>query len=129
MKIKLLEEFSARKEKIIQSSQQTQGVFFTKTSGGRNQRFQRKNDLQKNTRNKTIYSNNSDGLRKTYKCNFCKKVGHKATDCWKKAEKQKENKQSASKAEENAFFATVTSRLEEKASTTIALNIEEKSNN
>lgn len=129
LKIKLLEEFNARKEKVVQLNQQTQDAFFTR-SGGRIHQYQHKHGSQKNAGSINNNTNNTDRQKKPYKCNFCKKAGHKASDCWKKnPEKQKENtKQSASKAEEEAFLA-VTSKLEEMAIIATALNTEEEPNN
>lgn len=76
--------------------------------------------------------------RKNYKCNYCHKSGHKASDCWSKANKRQsssnaeeaftvakiskpeKNKDEDSKTKKYANYASV----EEKASLTIAMSAE-----
>lgn len=75
LKQKIIEEFDAR----VQISNETEsGAMFVKS--------QRRTDTSKNAYGS---SNNKDDIRSSvprikYKCNFCKKVGHKAAQCYEK---------------------------------------------
>lgn len=104
LKIKLLEEYSARKEKIIQREQHSQGAFQAKTFENKNKFHQFKSNSQnRDSEQKFVNSKNRNGSsfqRKSYKCNYCNKPGHKASECWTK----NKNKQSSSNVEE-AFVA------------------------
>ena len=151
LKIKLLEEFNARKEKEIQKEQHSQGAFYAKF-GNKNKPQQFKNDSQRKTSEQSgnpKIGNGPNFQQKNYKCNYCHKLGHKAADCWKKGNK----KQSSSNVEE-AFTAVMISKtdsikeeilrkaeyirqknpvdsvaINEKASIAIAMNVQPTSNN
>lgn len=146
LKIKLHEEYNARKEKDVQREQHSQGAFHVKSFGNKNKYQKSKSDSHKATGELNVNSNNSNGFnnqrRIKYKCNYCNKLGHKASECWSKGNK----KQSSSNAEEAFTVSTITEpdknknenlktekyadceNVEEKASLTIAMSADPTTN-
>lgn len=143
LKIKLHEEYNARREKEVQREQNSQGAFHVKSFGSKNKFQKTKRDSIGASSERGVNSSVSNNQRKKYKCNYCHKLGHKASECWSKANKKK----SSSNAEE-AFTAVTISKpeqtnidysktkkcvnnvnVEEKASLTIAMTAEPSVNN
>lgn len=74
LKIKLIEEAQARKEKLCNTEQ---GALYTKEA-----KDQPKGESYRSSNQK--YGNK-------YKCNYCHRMGHKAADCWKKNNDRRQN--------------------------------------
>lgn len=81
LKIKLIEEFEARKGK--EGSQPSQDALYAGSHDGK-QQFQRRNFKDGNSSKNSSNAN----PKKRYKCGYCNKMGHKAADCWKKKAEQ-----------------------------------------
>lgn len=106
LKIKLHEEYNARKEKYVQKEQHSQGTFHVKSFGNKSKFQKPKNESHKSSGEQNGNSSGFNNQRRKYKCNYCHKPGHKASECWSKS-----NKQSSSNAEE-AFTAIAFSEPE-----------------
>lgn len=91
LKIKIIEESEARKRN---SSDETSDALFAKHQSS-------KNKGGKDRKDKAY-----PGGKRT-KCNYCKKIGHKAADCFSK----KKSEQKASHASETVMFADNESKL------------------
>ena len=91
LKIKLLEECAARKE--IRNNLPNYNEDEAQAHYSKNQSiFNRKRKYENN------YFDNSKKPKVNFKCNYCHKFGHKASDCWHKNDKRQD--QSASQAQE-----------------------------
>ena len=99
LKIKILEESDARRSKVREC---VPGAMYAST-------FKRKGHFQKKPENPNSKNSENGGNEKSshqpfkYKCSRCKKVGHKAKDCYSKRQNTKQN---ANTAEELCYTTT-----------------------
>ena len=105
LKIKILEEAASRQESY-QNAEKQEAL---NVKGNKDKNFKNNNENKSfNNKNTDTYNNeNNNAYRKNIKCNFCKRAGHIAANCWRKSGCQK-SKESISNVEE-ALLAVASS--------------------
>ena len=122
LKIKLLEEYNARKGQS--SEQDHQGANYAKSFGNRSGQQSQETNGNNDSGSSSASNQGHKGQKKRFNCNYCKKRGHKAADCRKRISDKKD---SASKAqEEDVYIGTLVENHpeEEKANFACAFSAE-----